>query len=483
MKSFGNIAKDGQVRAVASGALTDGKAVIVNSNGTVSVVASTGSATQALGSGVVFETAQVSETQSAYDTTNNKVVIAYRDGGNSNYGTAVVGTVSGTSISFGSPSTFNTSGYTADISIAFDATAGKFVISYRDNGNNNYGTAIVGTVSGTSISFGTEVVFKSNQCQYTSLVYDSNAGKVVLTYLDDGSPQKGAANVCTISGTSISFGSQTVFESAQIRYTKAAYDANAQKIVVAYRDMGNSNYGTAVVGTVSGTSISFGTPVVYYEGNVLFLANAYDSVAQKVVISYRDNDNSSYGTAVVGTVSGTSISFGTPVVFQSSIAQRANSTFDATAQKIVTVYQANPDHGFVVSGKVSGTTITFDTAVEFDGDESVDMSAVYDPDTGKVVIAYRDEGNSQYGTAIVSTTGYNNTNLTSENFIGFSDGAYATTQSAAINTTNTIDRNQSGLTAGQTYFVQGDGTLALTAADPSVTAGTAISATELIVKG
>ena len=36
-----------------------------------------------------------------------------------------------------------------------------------------------------------------------------------------------------------------------------------QKIVIAYRDNGNSNYGTAVVGTVSGTSISFGTPVVF----------------------------------------------------------------------------------------------------------------------------------------------------------------------------------------------------------------------------
>ena len=31
MKAFGNIARDGQVRAIASGALTDGKAVIINS--------------------------------------------------------------------------------------------------------------------------------------------------------------------------------------------------------------------------------------------------------------------------------------------------------------------------------------------------------------------------------------------------------------------------------------------------------------------
>ena len=35
------------------------------------------------------------------------------------------------------------------------------------------------------------------------------------------------------------------------------------KVVIAYSDMDNSFYGTAIVGTVSGTSISFGTPVVF----------------------------------------------------------------------------------------------------------------------------------------------------------------------------------------------------------------------------
>ena len=39
------------------------------------------------------------------------------------------------------------------------------------------------------------------------------------------------------------------------------------------------------------------------------------------------------------------------------------------------------------------------------------------------------------------------------------------------------------LTAGQSYFVQTDGTLGTTAASPSVFAGTAVSATKLIVKG
>jgi len=39
------------------------------------------------------------------------------------------------------------------------------------------------------------------------------------------------------------------------------------------------------------------------------------------------------------------------------------------------------------------------------------------------------------------------------------------------------------LTAGQSYYVQTDGTLGTTPADPSVFAGTAVAATKLIVKG
>ena len=57
------------------------------------------------------------------------------------------------------------------------------------------------------------------------------------------------------------------------------------------------------------------------------------------------------------------------------------------------------------------------------------------------------------------------------------------TGGAIIDTKGAIADNQTGLTAGQSYFVQTDGTLGTTADDPSVFAGTAVSATKLIVKG
>ena len=94
---------------------------------------------------------------------------------------------------------------------------------------------------------------------------------------------------------------------------------------------------------------------------------------------------------------------------------------------------------------------------------------------GKPVIAHTDGTVKQVSGSVT---------LTSENYIGIaSGGTYADTAEATIDVVGTVNKDQSGLTAGQTYFVQTDGTLGTTADDPSVVAGTAISATELIVKG
>jgi hypothetical protein len=74
-------------------------------------------------------------------------------------------------------------------------------------------------------------------------------------------------------------------------------------------------------------------------------------------------------------------------------------------------------------------------------------------------------------------------NLTANNYIGTAATGAANTQRAKINLKGAVDENQSGLTAGQSYYVQPNGTLGTTPADPSVFAGTAVSATKLIVKG
>ena len=462
-----------------------GKAVVAinDTGGKVKAIAESASTTPSFGTSVAFETGLTTYISVAYDTNAQKIVVAYKDNGNSDYGTAVVGTVSGTSISFGTPVVFESAG-TSFTATVYDSNAQKVVIAYRDSGNSNYGTAIVGTVSGTSISFGTASVFESGHATYISAAYDSSAQKVVIAYTDVLNSSYGTAIVGTVSGTSISFGSASVFESASSDYIAVAYDSNANKIVMAYRDGDNSYYGTAVVGTVSGTSISFGSATVFESANASYMSAVYDANSQKVVIAYSDGGNADYGTAVVGTVTGTSISFGTPVVFESANATYIGAVYDANAQKVFIAYRdsGNSNYGTAVTGTVSGTSISFGSAAVFESANSLFVAAAYDSNSQKAVIAYRDVGNSNYGTGLVATPAPTSTNLTAENYIGISDAAYADAATATIGIVGCIDRNQTGLTAGQQYFVQTDGTLATTADDPSVLAGTAISATELVVK-
>ena len=74
-------------------------------------------------------------------------------------------------------------------------------------------------------------------------------------------------------------------------------------------------------------------------------------------------------------------------------------------------------------------------------------------------------------------------NLTSENYIGISTGGtHASGSTATVKIIGNTSNEQTSLTAGQAYYVQTDGTLGLTAASPSVFAGTAISATKLLIK-
>jgi uncharacterized protein (UPF0248 family) len=227
---------------VATGSISTGDVVALRSDGTVEVVSTT-TFTEGVEDTAVFESANTDNISATYDSANSKVVIAYRDRGNSNYGTAIVGTVSGSSISFGTATVFE-SADTSDISAAYDSGNGKVVIAYADGGN---GTAIVGTVSSTSISFGSATVFESTSASKISATYDNTANKVFIAYRDVGNSNYGTAIVGTVSSTSISFGSATVFESAMTDNIFATYDSDSDKVVIAYQDGGNSDYGTSVV--------------------------------------------------------------------------------------------------------------------------------------------------------------------------------------------------------------------------------------------
>ena len=108
------------------------------------------------------------------------------------------------------------------------------------------------------------------------------------------------------------------------------------------------------------------------------------------------------------------------------------------------------------------------------------MAAVFNADASAHVVSFTDNGDSNKGKAIARIQ--SSTEMTPENFIGFSKEAYTNGQTATIKVVGNIT-TESGLTPGQKYYVQQNGTLGLTASDPNVEAGKALSATSLLITG
>ena len=427
-----------RLRAAASGVLPNGKPVVVNADGTVSIV-SGDSFTQSAGSAQVFESATTAHISSAFDSNSNRLVIGYQDQGNSSYGTVVVATVGETSLTFGTPVVFNSGGTrTYPSSAVFDSNLNKIVIFFQDEGDGDKGKAIVGTVnsSNNSISFGSEVAFDtSGASSEIAATFDSNANKIVIFYRDGGDTNKGISFVATVSGTSISFGSATEVTENNSDYNAISFDSTANKVVAVWMDGSDSNRGKARVGTVSGTSISFGdnTNGVQFSAtnNSKHTSVAYDPDQNKTVIAYIIGTAS--GTAIVGTISGTSISFGTAVNFNSGNTNDTVIVYDTLANKVVIAYkdQGNSGKGTAITGTVSGTSISFDSELAFEAGLTSYLTSTFVPTVNRTVFAFQDEGNSNYGTSVVFTAGYSTLNLTAENYVGMSGGGQVASGSSA----------------------------------------------------
>ena len=480
MKSVGNIASDSEVVKTASGAIVAGKPVVVNSAGTVSAVSQT-----AAGIGTAAD--------AGFDGSNglvttglpgvSKFVAFGRDSGNSSYGTCIVGVVSGSSISYGSASS-TTIASTENPDI-IGLTATTFVLVYTDWADSNKGKARVGTIdaSDNSITYGTVADFETGQ---TALNGRNNVDrltdtKFVIAFEDSSDSSNAKAIVGTVSGTSISFGTAATFSTANSSKYSTVGALSDTKIAIAWSDTPSPDPedGKVVIGTVSGTSISYGSTVVYDSNRVVrhSLAALSDS---KFVIAYDDDRiGNNYGTAIVGTVSGTSITLGTATVYREDggAGTYYPSVTKLTSDNFVVAYLDANTKGNVIEGATSGTSVTFGSTIIVSATVNTTVWASLVNDE-KVVV-----GQSLSSNFSASVYTPQSTNLTTENFIGFAKDAVADGAVATLHSANSISRNQSSLTAGQTYFVQENGTIGTTADSTSVTAGTAISATELIVKG
>ena len=235
------------------------------------------------------------------------------------------------------------------------------------------------------LSKGVETEYESANTSYISIA-EINANTFVIAYKDAGNSNYGTAGVVTVDDDDITLVDTVVFESANTSYISVC-KVDTNKALVCYTDVGNSAYGTACVLSYNGTDeLTAGTPAVFESATTTHI-----SVCQldtdKAIVCYRDDGNSYYGTANVLTVSGTDVAGNTPYVYDSRRSDN-NVVVQVATDKAVVINSCVADgynHTCILS--VSTTTISSTTASIFSTNYSSQSSATL-IDTGKILVCY-----------------------------------------------------------------------------------------------
>ena len=265
----------------------------------------------------------------------------------------------------GTPATMTTTGATAEASFTvYDDVNDKIVWLYRNS--SGFPVVVVGTVGSLTVTWGTPVVVASISCAYYTIAYVGN-GKVVVSF-SLSSNDDGVAYVGTVSGNSISFGAQATFSTGQVQFLSSAYDKANDRVAVVYRDGAGSDYGRLVVGQVSGTSITFGTPAVYSGTTTISNSSVvYDDAAGKIVIFADAGASAADVRYCVATISGNSATFGTLTsIVVSAVQAFSYAAYDTKNKKYLVAYRTATTTFSGKFGTYSGGTITWSDAGAID---------------------------------------------------------------------------------------------------------------------
>jgi len=481
-----------QVDFVASGTLGNGVTVALKADGTVEAITET-SVTQNIpeGSDTIWFAQPTSAPYStatymdmAFDVSANKFVIVFADAKVSNYASYIVGSISGSTITYGTKTVFNSSAVVHP-SIAADPSAtGKFVIAYNDFGGGAGSFVKIATLSGTTLSFGTGVNWSSAN-SYGRIAFDFTSSTFVLAWSKAADSGKLYATLGTYSGTTITLQTEVELYGTEIDdwYTGIAFDPSTTgKFVVVANNYASPYAGIAVCGTISGTTITGGTAQTFNSSGAKFSKCVFDSVnADNLIIAFQDVSSSNYGAAYAATLSGTVFTFGAKVQFNSTASTDMwTMAPSGVGRNFQIVYRndATSDRPFAAALSVSGTTITAGTPVQIttEGVNATNyLAAAMNPaDAGSFVTIWRDQSYDGCR-SVASQQGYSSTN--SADFIGITDAAISDTASGSVTIKGGISTNVTGLTPNQNYYVQSDGTLSTTTS--TVLAGKALSSTSI----
>ena len=443
-------ASGGTYTATSSGAIASGDTIVVNTDGTISSV--TGSDNPNSVTTTNYMTGNGSlDNAVCYDTTNDRLVVAYsRDGVGVQ---ARVGTVAtnGT-VTWGTEVSVET-GNSSEVVIAFDEDKGKIVFAYRNS--SSYSKARPATVdpSNNSLTLGTAIVFMSTTTGTNGIqmTYDSDQNHLIA-FTNNTASSRAELRSFQLSGTgvnltiNVSATNSAVY--ANVNYISVAYDRDASQVLCFYSNTSASSAARATAGswTGSGTSGYY----IFNNGESIIdtsstsqQALCYDPISKQIVAFWLNGSNQSQARCIKAGTNNT-LTLGTQLGTD-EYTQHPEAVYNSLKQYIVLVWKdytgSNSAFGALRTFTVSGTTITatptyvFQSStwdqvnnIAYDPDKNYTFAGSYNPSTGA-------------GDLAALQVAFTDTNLSDTRWIGVSNAAYADGVSAEIKTRGTVITN------------------------------------------
>lgn len=475
------------LEAVVSGTLSTGEAVVVNSNGTVSVAGERIVPQQSTGElNPVFTSANRGRCAGAfYDEDNQKVLLFFTDIGfgsdlTEDYGYVIVGTISGDTITFGTPTVFNSeitrkvvvTKYNSNrIVVAADTQGASiserrvsaFLMGLNVNGTTMdiYDSAIIGDNSSTPSSVGSIITRSGTvHCSWTR---SSPSG---VPYISDFTITSDTiTNIVITQVTSLGTG---------YYYTKMIYMSDLDKFVIAgIRSLGSNiragvaSYATSwsfdsgsTVYTPSGTSINFRQN----DFDFIDVGSEYGNYRIIFVFNFTGGEGIYYLTAYIN---------GTTILSSTNPSGQGTASFpyiygfeclyDATNKIVRVMIEGFGQTGYYSLKPVNNgnPAVIGPKTTGYYGDSAATMV------DEKILIFHEEiasDGAStteQYAQLITPYIPNPNTNISNTNFIGFSDGDYANGVTATINVSGLAETNRNDLIPGERYWLLDNGEISI----------------------
>lgn len=456
----------GSIELTASENIAAGDVVVLNSSGQSSKVGYSADSDT-----VSEETLSVSSLTSnwshgAWDQDQNKLLIVHSPSG---YSKAVVGTPSGYSMSFGS-----------EVSIFNDPNVGQHVVRYDTNYNqfigihscaaDSTGKYFVGTISGTSFVVDTSNSnFEGSESTHLDMTIDQANAKVFVTYRHQANSGKGTILCGTINDGSVSWGSGHVFQNSfDTESPQVIWNDTIGYVFVASK-WGNGNAQQYYCATVSGTS--FTDRFMYNEGS---------NCSSCAVVHDTANSTASKGVQhVVRTGSGGSYIQAVEIDTNYSITTRSwqnfttsgigypqNGNYDFWYDEVTDLMYLVTNQGGekLWIFKYNPANYTYDVTSFGDFNTTAvgtgeRYSIAQDTTNGTIYIPHQGVSSTTPSYAL-SVQALSVSDASS--FLGISQDTVTSGNTHNVTVISGVNENVSGLTPGARYYVGGDGSLQTT---------------------